>query len=213
MKQLAFKTWGGRRKGSGRTKTGNVRHVKREDVDFRKPLHITKRLKRGLRGLCTKGVLRDLQRAMRMSNKNGAHVVEFSLQTNHVHLIVEAKDNRALAKGMNALWAVFGKAIRARLPGRGAVFSGRYYMKVIRSARYMRNALEYVLLNDSKHSGQGPDYSEFNSAMYFAHFGKLLNRNWRAPLKWASADPRPDFLEAPRSWLCREGWRRACAVN
>ena len=210
MKQLEFKTWGGRRKGAGRKKTGNVRHAKRERVDFGKPLHITKRLQKGLRGITTQNLAKEFTIAMGLAKKKGLNVLEFAILTNHVHLIVEAKDNRALGRGMNSLWARFGRTLRKKFGGKGPVFGGRYHMKIIRSARQMRNTLEYVLLNESKHRRIEPEYNDLSSARYFAAFGKLLGRRWYGQLSWDGAFPRPDYLAQPRSWLAREGWRRVC---
>ena len=73
--------------------------------------------------------------------------------SNHIHLIVEARDSAHLSKGM----ASFNTGLGMRLNrlwdrvGQGSVFLERFHLEVITSPTQMRNVLTYVLRNDVHH--------------------------------------------------------------
>jgi REP element-mobilizing transposase RayT len=146
------------------------------------------------------------------AKQKGLHVIHYSIESNHLHLFVEAKDNLSLASGMNSFGARFAKVVRNKLGGSGPVFDGRYHVKIMKSPRQVKNALAYVLLNHSKHEKLIPYLDTYSSAAYFRDWPHLLAsdigpilRNQRA-LKEAL----PDHLSEARSWLARAGWRKAC---
>ena len=59
-------------------------------------MHVT--LRAGLRSLRSQQVARTLLGGLRDSNRDWFRVVHYSLQENHVHLIVEAEDNQTLCQ-------------------------------------------------------------------------------------------------------------------
>ncbi|HXH74603.1 MAG TPA: hypothetical protein VNJ08_06535 [Bacteriovoracaceae bacterium] len=138
---------GGRRQGAGRKRiySSGVAHRKRERVSFRTPLHINFKYKVTVRN---KMCLRILKRAILGARKHGLKVIHFSLQTNHIHLIVETTDNETLSTGMRSLTVTLAKGI-----GKGKVQLSRYHLHVLKSLRETRNAILYVLFNEQKHSG------------------------------------------------------------
>jgi len=214
-KQLAFKKvngWGGKRRGAGRkNKSGLVSHAAREQVDFRKPLHITKRLKPGLRSLRSTKMKIEFQRCLKRARQKGLRVIHFAVESNHFHFIVECESNEALAAGMNSVGAGLGKLIRNMCGGAGPVFEGRYHLHVLKKPREVRNALAYVLLNHSRHEGLIPYKDDFSSAAYF-HDWKLLLGDKSGPILKGGRrveGPLPPYLCKAKSWLAREGWRRA----
>ena len=79
-------------------------------------------------------------------------VVHYSIQRNHVHMIVEAVDVRALACGMKSAGARFARAVNRVFGRAGRVLDGRFHHEVLRVPRQVRNALAYVLLNARKHA-------------------------------------------------------------
>lgn len=214
MKQLEFKKvrgWGGKRRGAGRpNKTGHPGHLKREPVDFKKPLHITLRYKGGTHGLRTKQVLKQFTAAARQAANFGLHVVHFSILSNHIHFIAEAKDNTALSKGMKSLNARLGKfLVRARI-SKG--LTGRYHMHVLKTPTEMKRALKYVLLNFAKHSQLIEHIDRFSSGLAFKNWRELVGRSYNPLLEPRIRGPAEDYnLPQPRSWLCRVGWMKALA--
>ena len=99
QQELPFRQWGGARKGSGRKRRSarpNVPHRLRQG--FRKAaLHVTLRMRREVWNLRTHRCLRALRSAFAHGcERFGFRLVEFSVQRNHVHCIVEAPDAETL---------------------------------------------------------------------------------------------------------------------
>jgi putative transposase len=212
-KQLEFKKikgWGGKRKGAGRKNlSGTVAHGAREQVNFRKPLHITVRLVEGLGGLRTKHLHEQFTAALLKAKAKGLHALHYSIQGNHLHLLVESADNQALAAGMNSFGTSFAKAVRKKLGGKGKVFDGRYHLGVLKNPTQMKNTLAYVLLNQAKHEKLIPYNDRFSSSQHFNEWKTLLGKgigpildDWRP-----NKNPLPDYLNQPKSWLASKGWK------
>ena len=136
----------------------------------------------------------------------GYRVIQFSLQRNHLHLIVEALDWAALSRGSKGLAVRLARLITGRMGRAGRVFAHRYDAHVLRKPLEVRNALVYVLNNAKKHLREA---------------GVLIPRGWIDPYSSAStfdgwmeghvvpqgsADP-PAALPAT-VWLLTTGWRR-----
>jgi putative transposase len=60
-------------------------------------------------------------------------VAHFSVQGNHIHLIVEAHDNRALSEGVQGLLVRLAKGLNRMMGRHGRVLSERYHAHVLRS--------------------------------------------------------------------------------
>lgn len=213
---LAFRTWGGARPGAGRPRTGRrVSHSKRERVSYHVPLHVTLRVVRGLPNLRTKRALRVVREALRAARRGDAQVVQYSLQSNHLHLIVEASSARSLAERMQALSIRLAKRLNRLFGRRGRVFDDRFHSRLLKTPLEVRRALAYVLNNYRRHADvKGPKLpllfrDPFSSAAWFD--------GW-AP-DWVRAPPDPRALTDPltgcdpgvapaRSFLLRRGWRR-----
>jgi hypothetical protein len=138
---------GGRRPGSGRKRAHSmgVAHRAREKVSHRHALHLNIKVKVFIRN---KQCLKILKRAIKNARSHGLKVLHFSLQTNHLHLLVEAVSNEILTRGMRSLSITFSKGI-----AKERIQLGRYHLHVLRTLRETRNAAHYVLFNEQKHSG------------------------------------------------------------
>lgn len=136
---------GGKRTGSGRKRkhSKGVAHRTREHVNRRVPLHINFKYKCGIRN---KDCLRLLKRAILNARKQGLRILHFSLQHNHVHLIVEAETNEVLSSGMRSLTVTMAMGLK-----RGKIQIARYHLHVLKGLREARNAVMYVLFNRQKH--------------------------------------------------------------
>ena len=95
---------------------------------------------------------RRIQRAFRYScDRFGMRKEEFSVQGNHIHLIVEAHDKDALSRGMQGLAIRIAKGINRLSNRKGQIFSDRYHARILRTPTEVRNAVQYVLHNQKKH--------------------------------------------------------------
>src|SRR5690242_1813118 len=82
-----------------------VAHRKRPVHDGRHPLHVTLRVRRDVPNLRSYKVAQIIGRLMRaLVGKAGkVRVTHFSIQSNHLHFIVEADDTLSLSRGMQGL--------------------------------------------------------------------------------------------------------------
>ena len=82
----------------------------------------------------------------------GFRVVHFSVQGNHLHLIVEADGSRAFALGVRGLSIRLALRLNRMMGRSGPVFADRYHAHVLRTPAEVRNAIRYVLGNFESHA-------------------------------------------------------------
>ncbi len=135
------------------------------------------------------------------ARRSDFRVVEYSIQANHVHLVIEADGADQLGRGMKALGARFARVVNELFGRRGAVLRDRYHLRILKTPREVRNALAYVLLNVRKHRAQRglatpPCIDPASSGRWFA--------GWTDDAIPAREPP----TSPARSWLLRVGWLR-----
>jgi hypothetical protein len=207
-KQIAidFKPHGGRRRGAGRKPVGEragVPHRPRAERTDREPVLVTMKVKRSVWNLRTRrAFIRIFEALVRANDRFGLRVVHYSVQRDHIHLIVEVDQPLGLARAIQGLAVRIAKKLNAMMGRRGRVFADRYHDRVLCTPRQVRNALAYVLCNARKHGHAPP------------------RRGWLDPFStaalfdgWTVAAPScvqtAASVRAPRTWLLRVGWRRA----
>src|SRR6266540_986051 len=151
--ELRARTWGGLREGAGRPRTtGWVIRKRRPEFPGRFPHHVTLRVRRDVGSLRTEKCFRRIKRAFFYGHDRfGMRLVEFSIQGNHIHLVVEATDRCALSRGIQGLTIRLARAINRVLSRRGKVFADRYHARILKTPTEVRNAVEYVRHNFKKH--------------------------------------------------------------
>lgn len=147
--------WGGRRAGAGRKPNGDkamVSRLRRPRVTRHQPVHITMRMLPHVWSLRSKRSFRALRAALSVGgNALGLRLCDFSIQGNHLHLIVEANDEKTLARGMQGLSIRIAKALNRLMGRQGKVLADRYHAHVLRTPREVKHALHYVRHNDDTH--------------------------------------------------------------
>lgn len=202
-------THGGWRPGSGR-KPGTSpkpRHRSRAAFAARFPCHVTLKALPGLPSLRTGEVVRAVIETFRKGAERGSfRLLEWSLQDDHLHAIVEADGASALGRGMKSLAARFAKAVNRGLGRKGPVLRDRYHLHVLRTVREVRNALSYVLTNARRHLAKLgralPRVARIDPASSGAWFP-----GWRTGVALPEAIGPPPVARA-RTWLAAVGWRR-----
>ena len=150
-------------------------------------MHVTLKLCRGLPSLRTPRAYRVLERAFRAGKeKNGFGLYQFSVQRDHIHLIVEVNDRERLSRGMQGLAIRIAKAINKHWGGRhGTVFAERYFARALEKPMQVWRAVRYVVNNARKHgewsSRTQPD--PFSSGRWLDCWEKLpgFRRPTRSP--------------------------------
>lgn len=107
---------------------------------------MTLRAVRGLPTLRTAHLCPALRRGLGAASADAFRIVHFTIQANHVHLLVEAVGTQAPGRGMQGLGVRLAKAVNRRLGRRGRVWSDRFHARLLRTPREVRDGLVYVLL-------------------------------------------------------------------
>ncbi|TMA40255.1 MAG: hypothetical protein E6J79_00510 [Deltaproteobacteria bacterium] len=193
------RTWGGRRAGAGRKLTPGRRpgvpHRTRPLHIAAHPVHVTLR-SGSVHCLRADRVFPAVRRALAASHRR-FRILHFTVQDDHLHLIVEADDPGALGRGVRGLAVRVARAVNRALGRRGAVWGDRYHARALTSPRAVRNALVYVLMNRRKHCEGERGLDPCSSALWF--------NGWREPVAMVRA-PAP--VGRARTWLAAIGWRR-----
>ncbi|MEO9156766.1 MAG: transposase [Kofleriaceae bacterium] len=124
-------------------------------------MHVILRASTDLGSLRTPEVFEAIREATLVAFKleDSFHIVHYSIQRTHIHMIVEASDRLALAKGMQVFGISAAKQINAAVPlregkrRRGTVFADRYHAVILTNPAQVRNTLRYVL-NNWRHHGE-----------------------------------------------------------
>jgi REP element-mobilizing transposase RayT len=190
-----------------------MRHRSRVAFRHRLPCHVTLKVRVGIPSLRTVTLVREIERSFVVGcEREDFRLAHYSLQGNHVHLIVEADDELALGRGMKALGARLARAVNRVFKHSGPVLADRYHVRALRTPREVRNALTYVLLNSRKHAARaGRAFTRAftidpaSSGRWFDGWASMRS----SPISDARrSSPRARAVSSARSWLLTEGWRR-----
>lgn len=146
---------GGARAGAGRPPKGEFAghpHKGRDAFRAKHPLHIVMRVLPVAGNLRRPVIHEGVRDALTTIGKHeDCRVVHLSIQRTHLHLLVEADNREALARGMRAFQISLAKRINraisspAKARRRGQIFTDRYESFVLETPRAVRDALVYVL--------------------------------------------------------------------
>ncbi len=203
---LQLRTWGGKREGAGRKASKrSAPHRARPKHRAYHPVHVTMRA--AVRGLRGQTVFARVREAIRCASRDDFRVVHFSVQDNHLHLLVEATDKRELTRGMRGLAVRTARRVNQALGRRGQVFSERYHARELTGPRAVRNALVYILHNHRKHGVSLAWLDPCSSADAFDGWRRddILFDVARARPR---GDPPPAAVALATTWLATTGWRR-----
>jgi REP-associated tyrosine transposase len=219
---------GGKRRGAGRRpphgKRASERHKQRPFLHARHPVHIVLRTVRAVGNLRRRSVWQAIREAtLTTALREDFRIVHLSLQRTHVHLIVEAANKEALARGMQGFQISAAKHLNAAIskgrprPRRhGAVFPDRYHAEIITSPTQARHTLSYVMNNWRKHEEDRTEPMStwkidwFSTAAMFpgwAEYGDEVFL-WRDPPTYD-----PLVVYQPKTWLLREGWKKSGEIS
>jgi REP element-mobilizing transposase RayT len=81
----------------------------------------------------------------------GMRIVHFSVQGNHVHLIVEAVETKALSRAMQGFSIRVARGLNRMMKRSGRVLGDRFHAHVLRTPTETRRAVAYVRHNRRKH--------------------------------------------------------------
>jgi len=198
-------------KNAGRKPKGKragERHEKRAEIDPRCPQHAVLRVGADVKWLRTEKAYRAVRRALVAVLDRGEtfRIVHISVQGNHIHLLCEASDKSAMAKGMQAFGISAAKHLNRVHGHSGTVFPDHYHVEPIDSVRQACHTLSYVLNNWRKHKQDGRGLFDgridpFSSGVLF--------EGWKERTQAVTV---PEGFEAPRvsaaqTWYLTKGYK------
>lgn len=223
---VLFKRRGGKRRGAGRPpkeyRAGSP-HKTRPVLAERYPVHVTLRVVPAVGSLRRRAAYHAIRVATLTAAMHGIiRIIHISIQRTHIHLLVEAKNAKALAVGMQSFQISAAKHLNAAVGKmqrgarrRGTVFPDRYHAAIITSPTQARHALAYVLANFRKHQeDRAAPMDEwkvdwFSSAAMFPGWTEYGDDGflWRGPPGY-----EPLWVWRPRTWLLAEGWTKVTST-
>ena len=208
--------WGGRREGAGRKPKlpHQVPHRARPALASRHPVEVRLTVDESLPSLRGDDLRPHVEECLRRGKeREGFRLVHYSIQRDHLHLIVEAKSARALSSGVEGLNIRIARRINRLLGRRGRFFSQRYAHRVLKTPEQTRAALIDVLLDARRHAAeQGLQLpagwiDECSSARTFDGW-----IDGPPPRPAAESDPAAE-VALPHSWLLSSGWRQQGLIS
>jgi REP element-mobilizing transposase RayT len=201
-------TWGGKRDGAGRPrkKGAKPRNVRRPELSKHTPVHVSLRVDRAVGRLRCAAGFRAIRRAVAACiGRLDFRIVHSSIQSNHIHLLVEANHKRALGNGVRAFMISAAQRLNRARDRRGRVFVQRYHAVQLKTPMQARNALSYVLNNWRRHR------EDFSAPALVDRFSTgVLFDGWAGMAKPFTI---PDGYEplpvcGAKSWMLTVGWRK-----
>ena len=172
-------------------------HLPRPPLASRYPVHVTLRVAQDVWNLRSRRCFREIARAFRaVRGRSGFRLVEFSVQGNHLHLIVEARDKEALSRGLRSLEIRMAKRLNSLMGRRsGQVFPDRYHAHILRTPTEVARALAYVRGNSAVHAARRGE--------------KVIAGQVDCFSSSAPVETGPPLVAPPQTWLLVAGWQRA----
>jgi len=203
------RTWGGKRAGAGRKRVASrplTPHRARPPHASSHPVHVT--LRALFRPLRSQHVLPTLRLAIAGADQREPErfrITQYSVQYDHIHLLVEASDQQALSSGMRSVAIRIARSVNALVGRRGRFWADRWYGHTLTSPRQVRSALVYVLANFRKHAPRRlePGIDPYSSGAWFdgweagplAATGSVVATG--SAMATGSGKPRPGAERAP----------------
>lgn len=210
-------TWGGARSGAGRPKSSPfVSHLSRPRVGRQRPLLITLKIRSAFGDIRNPQFFEVFEKACQRARRFGLRIIHFSFLPTKILLFVEFKKQEELEKSfksLNTALAVFLKKDffkRSGLSHRGAVFLGRFEMKIISTAEESKAALREVLLSPAKLFGRKIYADTYSSGALFGSWEQILESDE----SYEEFDFTKEEIErikhitaTPQFWLSQSAWR------
>jgi putative transposase len=127
------------------------------------------------------------------SQRIGFAVVHYSVQSDHLHLLIEADGNTSLARGIRSLTVRLARSLNELLGRSGRVFGDRYHLHVLTTPRQVHHAL--------------PTFWGTRSGMRTRSV--KLPKDFVDPISSSFLFDVPE----PSSWLMRKGWQMPGLLN
>ena len=169
--------------------------------------HVTTKVRKGYPPLRDRASMKVLVQVFReVSEMEFFRLVEYTVQFNHFHFVIEADDRESLARGMKSLLGRIAIRLNRLWGLEGNVFPERYHVRLVKHPCDVRKVLLYVLHDGRKHGIEYERVDPCSSGWWF----KGWSEYWGESVPGAPG-PRPT-AEA-RSLVLRETWHMTASIS
>jgi hypothetical protein len=156
----------------------------------------------------SQSIVIEMEKSLHAASTQRYRVVHYSLQADHVHLVVEAVDRLALSRGTQGLAIRLARAFNRTLRRRGKVWGDRFFARDLASPREVRAGIMYVLMNHKKHAPPGRVPAPLDVYSSSAWFDGWNSRAGPYVVRLRASLPSLAIpVVRPRTWLGRRAWR------
>ena len=152
--------WGGAREGAGKKRKRwreGAPHRRRVSPMRWSPHHVTLSLKKDCPSLRTNPTFFFALQVFQEDKKRpGFRLLAWTLQRNHIHMIVETSSPEALSRSIQGIQVRLAKGWNRIWKRKGRVFAGRFHSRMVKSPGDARRVLAYVLKNHLRHGVKIP---------------------------------------------------------
>ena len=173
---------------------------------------VTQKLSPELPRLRRRAEFEVVREAIRAGNeREGFRVVAFSVLSNHLHYVIEAKSTVELSRGVQGLAIRIAKNLNRLWQRRGKVFLERFHARLAKGMHAVRRSLVYVLQNARKHGIRIPkgEPDPYSSGPWF--------RYWKLPFgvkrPAAPAGPSPVLEHTDLDLELAIGWGKGVSLD
>jgi putative transposase len=190
-----------------------VPHMVRPHHDYRHPIHVTMRRATGRSSLRKELTYAAIKAQIARAVQRGVRVIHYSIQHDHVHLIIEAADRVRASRDMQLLFSRLALETNRVERRHGKLFADRHHRRPLTTPREMRNCLVYVMFNDRKHASsfaeltrEGGWFDTCSSALWFVDWDP---RARPPPQRDVELSP----LAPAQTWLAQTGWKNGGLIR
>jgi REP element-mobilizing transposase RayT len=174
-----------------------IYHRSRPLIPKDKPVHVTVKFNKSkIRTLRNKKYYQEIRKSFRRLRIQGARLIEFSIQQDHIHLLLETSDSKTLGRAMRALSISLSKRFTLLINHKIKALKNRYHLHILNTLNELKNARNYILNNGKKHLV--PDMDD----LYFSRADFTLFRPTEALLEFL--DDLKSVLDTPQFWMTRK---------
>ena len=182
-----------RRRGSG------VPHDRREEMEGW--VHVSIKLQRFLPSLRKPAEYELLLERFRLVKERfDCNLRQFSVQEDHIHLLIETRKTSDLTRYMQGLQIRFARALNKLWNRKGKVFADRFFAKLCPDWRAIKAVTRYILNNALRHGVRNwrrdKDADPYSSGPWYIRWGSYAWSRFEDPeALWPIAHPRSSPYE------------------
>ena len=176
-----------RRRGSG------VTHDRRDDMEGW--VHVCIKLQRWLPSLRKPAEYELLLERFRLVKERfGCSLRQFSVQEDHIHLLIETRNTSDLSRYMQGLQIRFARALNKLWKRTGKVFADRFFAKLCDDWRAIRAVTRYILNTALRHgvrNWRDNEADPYSSGPWYIRWRSFLWSRFEDPeARWPVVHPR-----------------------